>query len=120
MPPGPRRYVAPTEAELLSVFSAAGKLRDVHQVLVQYLLAHEPDPVTGELDLTVFTRSICQAIASEQPAVVSYLFFMRVGKPSDYIFNACRVRSTSIFEVFLQHGWDINQPVDQKDAPVLG
>lgn len=118
--PAARIYVAPTETELLPVLSAAGKLRDVHQILVQYLLAHEPDPVTGKLDLTMFTRSICQAIASKQPAVVSYLFFMRVGKPSDYIFHACQARSTSIFEIFLQHGWDINQPVAQMDTPVLG
>jgi hypothetical protein len=118
--PAARIYVAPTESELLAVLSAAGKLRDVHQILAQYILAHEPDPVTGQLDLSMFTKSVCQAIASNRPAIVSYLFFMRVGRPSDYVFHALKARSTSIFEIFLQHGWDINQPVAQMEAPVLG
>lgn len=113
-------YIAPTEAQLLEVLSAEGKLQDVHQILAQYLLAHKPDRTTGRLDLNMFQGSISEAIKHQQLVIISYLFNMRVGKPSEYILNALEARSSSIFEIFLHYGWDINQPVAQMTPPVLG
>jgi hypothetical protein len=68
----------------------------------------------------MFQGSISEAIEHQQPVIVSYLFNMRVGKPAEYIFSALKARSTSIFEVFLYYGWDINQPVTQMTPPALG
>lgn len=121
-PPSPiiRPYIAPTETEVSTTLSAEGNLREVHQIIAQYILAHEPDPVTGDLDLSMFRRSLGEAIVCNQPAVVSYLFRMRVGEPSEYVYHALLARSISVFEVFLRYGWDINQPVWQTEPPMLG
>jgi hypothetical protein len=110
----------PTEARLLETLSAEGKLRDVHQILAQYLLAREPNPHTGQHQLGIFDRAPALAINNNHPVVVAYLFFMRVGKPSDYIYNALRLKSMNMFQVFLDYGWDINQPVHQMSTPILG
>jgi hypothetical protein len=99
-----------------------GRLQEVHQILFQYLLepGHGPHPVTGQFDLNIFGTSLAEAIIHKQPHIVSYLFNMRVGRPSEFVTTACQASSAGIFQVFLHYGWDINQPVGRLDPPALG
>lgn len=119
-PRPPPRGPKPAEVRLLKLASAEGRLKDVHQILSQYLLTQTPDTATGRLKLNLFHESITESIATNQPAVLSYLFFMRVGVPSLYIRSALRARSPTVFQVFLDYGWDINEPVERTMAPALG
>jgi hypothetical protein len=119
LPPSLHR---PAPAVVLEAACAAGRLQEVHQILLQYLLepGHGPHPITGQLNLGIFGSALAEAITHEQPHVVSYLFNMRVGRPSEFISSACQASSASIFQVFLHYGWDINQPVGRLDPPALG
>lgn len=116
----PERFIPPVELTLLKTLCAEGRLRDVHQVVTQYLLANEPNPLTGQPDLKIFRQALAQAILHNHPVVVSYLFFMRVAKPSEVIHSARGAKSIGIFEVFLEYGWDINQPLAEMSPPMLG
>lgn len=108
------------EVELLKLATTAGCLQDVHQILSQYILTQSPDSTTGKLDLHLFCGSIREAIAKNHTTILSYLFFMRIGEPSLYIGYALEARSATVFQVFLDYGWDINKPLERAMAPALG
>lgn len=97
-----------------------GSLRDAHETLCWYMSTQTPDPVTGEFELYHLQESIRAAIANNQPPLLSYLFFMRIGEPSFFVEDALRVRSPAVFQVFLRCGWDINKPRGRHLAPALG
>ncbi|KAG9228138.1 ankyrin repeat-containing domain protein, partial [Amylocarpus encephaloides] len=63
--------------------------------------------------------SIIEAVLYQHPSVVSYLFFMRVGEPVLYVKTALKVRSSAIFQVFLDYGWNINEPLERTMPPAL-
>ena len=108
------------EIKLLKLASTEGRLQDVHQILLQYLLTQTPDNISGKLRLGIFYESIVEAILHQHPLVLSYLFFMRVGEPRFYTKTAIKVRSPSIFQVFLEYSWDINEPLERTMPPALG
>jgi hypothetical protein len=110
----------PVEVGLLKLATAAGSLQDVHQILSQYILAQSPDPTTGQIKLTLFHSSIVEAITKNYSTILSYLFYMRVGEPYSSIYLALQGRSSAIFEVFLNHGWNINEPIQRTQPPALG
>ncbi|ELR02004.1 hypothetical protein VC83_01471 [Pseudogymnoascus destructans] len=97
-----------------------GSLRDARETLCWYMSTQTPDPVTGEFELYHLQESIRAAIANNQPPLLSYLFFMRIGEPSFFVEDALRVRSTAVFRVLLYYGWDINKPRGRHLAPALG
>ena len=107
------------EIKLLKLASTEGRLQDIHQNLSQYLLTQSPD-ISGKLRLSIFYESIVEAILHQYPSVLSYLFFMRVGKPRFYTKTAIEIRSPAIFQVFLEYGWDINEPLERTMPPPLG
>lgn len=117
-PAGIPPYV--TAESLLAAAAAAGRLQDAHDILAEYLSLQAPDPETGRLELCRFHESTRAAIANDCPAVLGYLFAMRVGEPALYIDDALVARSTAVFQVFLDHGWDINAPIGRAKAPALG
>lgn len=117
--PPPAKPV-PVEVELLRLATAAGSLQDVHQILSQYILTQSPDRTTGQLKLALFHTSIVEAIAKNYSIILSYLFYMRVGEPSSSMYLALQVRSSTIFEIFLNYGWNINEPIQRTQPPALG
>jgi hypothetical protein len=108
------------EIKILKLASTEGRLQDIHQILSQYLLTQAPDSITGKLRLSIFYESIVEAILHQYPSILSYLFFMRVGEPAFFIKTAIEVRSPAIFQVFLDYGWDINEPLERTMPPALG
>lgn len=116
----PPRGPEPVQVNLLKLASRAGKLQDVHQILMQYILRQTPDPITGRFRLYLFHESIREAIHHNRPIILSYLLFMRVGEPSLYLSPALEARSSSIFQVFLDYGWNINEPLERTRPPTLG
>jgi len=122
-PPSPRHTPPPPPECLTAILlehARAGRLQNAHATICQYMSTQTPDPITGRLELRLFYESIKAAIANRHTAVVSYLFFMRIGEPSLYVYEALEARSTAIFQVFLNHGWDINKPLGRNKAPPLG
>lgn len=117
---GPFKRPDPVEVGLLKLATVAGCLQDVHQILSQYIITQTPDPTTGRLRLCLFCGSITEAIARNHTAILSYLFFMRVGEPKWYINDAIKAKSAPVFQVFLDYGWDINKPLQRAMAPALG
>lgn len=116
----PPREPDPVEVGLLKLASRSGCLRDVHQILSQYILTQAPDPTTGRLWLYLFGESITEAIAHHHTIILSYLFFKRVGEPSLHVRSAIDARSSAIFQVFLDYGWNINEPLERTMPPALG
>lgn len=102
-------------------YTTAGNLQDVHTTLCQYMSTQTPDPQTGRLDLRLFSEHIATAIENKHPAVLSYLFSMRVGESSSFVNYALMFQSpAAIFQVFLDYGWDINELRVRSHVPVLG
>ncbi|TAQ86990.1 hypothetical protein B7494_g4695 [Chlorociboria aeruginascens] len=110
----------PAEVILLKLASSAGSLQDVHQILSQFIVTQAPNPTTGELWLYQFSESITEAIINNDPIILSYLFFMHVGIPHFYLSSAIEARSSAIFQVFLDYGWQINKPLQRTMPPALG
>ena len=108
------------EVGLLKLATATGSLEDVHQILSRYISTQTPDPTTGRLWLSLFGESIREAITRDHSFILSYLFFMRVGVPVAYVPHAITTRSSTIFQVFLDYGWNINEPIERTIAPALG
>lgn len=122
-PPSPRRTPPPPPelpTAILLGHATAGRLRDAHETLCLYMLNQTPDPTTGRLELRLFYESIKAAITCRHAALVSYLFDRGIGEPSHYVSEAIEAKSTAIFQVFLNHGWDINKPLGRNKAPPLG
>lgn len=65
-------------------------------------------------------RTMLNAIWEGGTEFVSIL--MDSGLPMHYIYakQAIHSRSKPILAVFLQHGWDINQPISGTEPPILG
>jgi len=108
------------EVGLLKLATASGSLEDVHQILSQYISTQTPDLKTGRLWLSIFGESIREAIAKDHSVILSYLFFMRVGAPTTFVHYAITTRSSTIFQVFLDYGWNIDEPIERAMAPALG
>ncbi|KAL3480768.1 putative hspc200 [Aspergillus californicus] len=62
---------------------------------------------------------MCEAIANNFVDAASEL--LRAGLPTDQIYaiDAITHRSTNILTLFLEHGWDINQPTEPLKPPAL-
>ncbi|OBT69335.1 hypothetical protein VE03_01038 [Pseudogymnoascus sp. 23342-1-I1] len=123
LPPSPRHTPPPppeSPTAILLRHATAGHLQEAHETLCRYMLTQTPDPTTGRLKLGLFCDSIKAAIANRHEALVSYLFSMGIGEPSLYVWEALEAKSTAIFQVFLDHGWDINKPLGRNKAPPLG
>ena len=122
-PPSPRPTPPPPPelpTAVLLRHATAGHLQDAHETLCRYMLTQTPDPTTGPLELGLFYESIKAAIANRHAALVSYLFSMGIGEPSLCVRDAIEAKSTAIFQVFLNHGWDVNKPLGRNKAPPLG
>jgi hypothetical protein len=110
----------PAEVRALREASAVGCLQDVHQILLYYILTQSPHPITGRLLLYSFHEAVSVAITYDYTSILSYLFFMCVGEPSEYFYSAIMKEAASVFEVLLNYGWNINHPLEETKPPALG
>jgi len=105
------RHIAP-----MTQASIAGDLGKVQEALNFYLRAqgsHHPK-------LYKFDCALNEAIQWKQPEIVSYLLSAGVPLEKVHCYKATEVKSTAVYEVFLQNGWDINKPLDIYEPPALG
>jgi len=105
------------EIGLLKLASTEGRLQDVQQILLQYILSRADE---SSLGLNKFYESVLEAILHRHPSILSCLFSLRVGEPRLYVKTALQARSSAIFHVFLEYGWDINEPLERTMPPALG
>lgn len=93
--------------------SIAGDLGKVQEALNFYLREHDPK-------LYKFDSILTEAIQGKQSEIISYLLSARVPLEKVHCYKATEVKSTAVYEVFLQNGWDINRPLDIYEPPALG
>ncbi len=93
--------------------SIAGDLGKVQEALNFYLREHDPK-------LYKFDSVLTEAIQGKQSEIISYLLSAGVPLEKVHCYKATEVKSTAVYEVFLQNGWDINRPLDIYEPPALG
>lgn len=71
-------------------------------------------------DICDFYAIMIEAIKRDNTQFIKEL--LNRGLPMDplYALEAVKVKRTDTLKVFLQNGWDINQPMSELNPPVLG
>lgn len=106
----PREFTPMTQANI------AGDLGKVQEALDFYLRAQgSQDPKLYRFDCV-----LNEAIQWKQSEIISYLLSAGVPLERMHCYKATEVKSTAVYEVFLQNGWDINRPLDIYEPPALG
>lgn len=102
----------PVEVYLLRTACENQQLGVIKDLLSSYATQHPDD------DLSIFSASCSVAVCRNLPGTLLYLC-SRV-PPLFSTDMALRVKSTAIFQVFLDHGWDINGTFHRLCPPPLG
>ncbi len=109
----PERH-PPGDITLTTQASIAGDLGKVQGYLESYLrVSQNPKPYEFEPVLN-------EAIRWNRPEIIAYLLSNGVPLEKVHCYRATEVKSAAVYEVFLQHGWDINRPLDIYEPPALG
>ena len=114
-----RDYDPSMDIEQVTNASAAGQLNEVHRLLSKYISMQLPDVETGQIDLRLFSPALSAAVTNHHKTIVSYLLFMRLPLTCLPTTEAIRTKSSSIFQTFLDYGWDINEPMSRITPPAL-
>lgn len=79
-----------------------------------------PQPASDDFNICDFYTVMIEAIRQDNTQFIKEL--LHRGLPMDklYALEAINVKAKSALEVFLQNGWDINQPMSELTPPVLG
>ncbi len=121
--PPPSEFIAfdperhpPREITPMTQASIAGDLGKVQEALDSYLRAQgSQNPKLYKFDCV-----LNEAIQWKQSEIISYLLSTGVPLEKVHCYKATEVKSTAVYEVFLQNGWDINRPLDIYEPPALG
>jgi len=111
----PQRYPLRDITPMIQA-SIAGDLSKVQEALDSYLReqgSHDPK-------LYKFDCVLTEAIQWKQSEIISFLLSAGVPLEKVHCYKATEVKSTAVYEVFLQNGWDINRPLDIYEPPALG
>lgn len=102
--------------ERTSEFCINGSIEKFQEVFDSRLSGPEPH----EYDIRDFYKVMIQAIRLDDTQFINELF--RRGLPMDqlYALEAVKAKAKRALQVFLDHGWDINQPMSELKPPVLG
>lgn len=111
----PERH-PPREITPMTQASIAGDLGKVQENLDSYLRGQG----SQNPKLYQFDRVLNEAIRWKRPEIIFYLLSAGVPLEKVHHYRATEVKSTAVYEVFLQNGWDINRPLDNYEPPALG
>lgn len=73
----------------------------------------------GEAISHLLAPALCTAVESDQVAVVAYLLGRGAVVTEGLVLLATESRSRGILQLFFEHGWDINKPIDFFRPPAL-
>ena len=117
-------YIQPPLQPLTQRFIDAASVGDVAalQILFSQLSTISgPLSVNGNDDPLYYPLifALHAAIENNQPRAVSFLLdhYHPIRRPD--VEKAIKVQSEEIFQVFLDHGWDINEPLGGNEPPAL-
>lgn len=71
-------------------------------------------------DICDFYAIMIEAIKRDNTQFIKELFDRGLPMEPLYALEAVKVKRTDTLKVFLQNGWDINQPMSELNPPVLG
>lgn len=99
----------PSDLDLITAASATGNLDAVQRILSQ---DHGLPPET-------LCPALAAAVLNSQVTIVTYLLDHDVPMNQGLFLFATESKSFQILQAFLDHGWDINTPVDALRPPAL-
>ncbi|RLM00455.1 hypothetical protein CFD26_106099 [Aspergillus turcosus] len=108
-------HYPPKEVTPLANASASGDFDTVQRILGSYLANRSPESYT----LQEFWPVLLTAIAYDRPEIVSYLLDVGIPLSLVHIQQATETKSAAISDVFLRHGWNINEPLSETQPPAL-
>ncbi|RMJ28607.1 hypothetical protein PHISP_00567 [Aspergillus sp. HF37] len=105
----------PKEVAALATACTSGDLEDAKRLIGTYLLGRSPENHA----LHKFWSTLLTALAHNHAKIASYLLAQGVPFGLLDIQQAIETRSTAIFNVLLQHGWNVNLPLSETKQPAL-
>ena len=119
--PEPPYYARPRPEQVDICYRAACK-GDLDTLKEQaWQLLHNPEAAFVEQPHPAWLyRSLAEAIRQQNIEMVQFLLDENVANNGDLpVEVAVRSRAFKVLELFLQRGWDINQPMSRDEPPVL-
>jgi hypothetical protein len=113
--PGYIKLFPAAEITPLASACALGDFDRVQAIFKSYLLNRSAE----DQKLYELWPALLEAVSHVRTQVVSYLLGQGVPLASVHIDQAIKVQSPAIFDAFLQHGWDINNPLIETQPPAL-
>ncbi|KAI9768464.1 MAG: hypothetical protein M1840_004873 [Geoglossum simile] len=102
-----------TEIQNLRAASAAGDLQTVQVILEQWLSI----PSRQKRRIDYFSVALYDAVRNRHHEVISYLLSAGVPLNMDTVTLATKSRAYGILQLFLDHDWDINEPLRNMALP---
>lgn len=106
---------APATIEKLRCLCADGNLKDFQDTLDSLLSKPQPEV----FEIVDLHDVMMEAIQQDRVEFVSNLLFHGFPINPSYTFKATVCKAKGVLECFLKAGWDINEPVDVLNPPVL-
>lgn len=106
------------ESEDRRALISAVSSRNLSRVQSAFARWQSKDPRT-RIRIELFGTGLAQAIEIGHIPIVTYLLSRGVPFDLDQIQMAIWTRSQPILGLLIDHGWDINQPIDDEHPPFL-
>lgn len=105
----------PPDIEQLRVASACGDLAAV-QIILSRSLARRP---SEQIEKHRFVVALAAAVTNNHCLIAAYLLYHGVPLNIGLFVCATKLKSYPMLQLFLDCGWDINEPIDRVSPPPL-
>ena len=109
------QHYPPKEVIPLANASASGDFVTVKGILGSYLAGRSPENYA----LQEFWPVLLTALAYDRPEIVSYLLDIGIPWALVHVQQAIETKSATLFDVFLRHVWNINEPLGETQPPAF-
>ncbi len=119
-PPVPlEEWKPPPELSQLELACTSGKLHTVHTIFSQWLAKQNPDPEKGCIDKNCFGPALNAAVINDHPLIAGYLLSQGLRVNIHLVQIAIYMKSCKMLQIFLDYGWNINEPIERVTPPAL-
>jgi len=123
----PHRIEAYTAAVPQARFTRPQEVEDVQTAIVSRSLEAVKEAfskwvgrdATDRCDIGRFVVCLHEAIKLNDASTLSYLVSENIPFDKHHISHAVELKSTSLLQVFLNNGWNINEPISSSTPPIL-
>lgn len=105
----------PPDIEQLRVASACGDLAAV-QMILSRSLARRP---SEQIERRRFVVALAAAVTNNHVLITAHLLYHGVPLNIGLFVCATKMKSYPMLQLFLDYGWDINEPIDRASPPPL-